>query len=608
MNINQILNQAEQAHQSGQLEQASTLYQSIVNQQTSIDALYGLATVKMQQQDFASALPLFERALAIEPSALDISFNYILCLKHVNLIDKATELLARVIQSIPSNSDFIAPYAQLAFSLNAYKHTIAIIERNTQETPQLAILLVQSHMALGDWTNAITRLNQLKKQFPNNYEVLNNLAICYGKTLNFSLAIPLFEQLIMLKPDNDNYIRMADLYLLAQQKENAEFALNKVSSDMANNIQVLILRCKLARLNHNKEQALAFASRILEISSNASIAWQVVGEFGDDKQQSLLVEQLSSLIDTSNETSFESRQNLYTLGKAYEKRQQFKNAFQAFIKANESQRKELIDAQKQYSPSVVQQEYEQLKAFKYVEKSQLETTNNVFIVGMPRSGTTLVNRLLSQNPGAISVNESNGISATFEQLLQHMPQAEVGNYLKANANELVENYQKFIGIDNNIVIDKMPHNFRFVGAILATFPAAKIIQMRRAPQDLALSIYCQQFNDYHSYACDLPSIAHAVAEANKLMDYWKKVFPKQVYDLDYQNLVEAPTEQAKLLFDFLNLPWQQEYLNFYKQAVPSFTFSEVQVRKPINRSKIGFSTNYSLQLKPFTEAYNKLST
>lgn len=319
----------------------------------------------------------------------------------------------------------------------------------------------------------------------------------------------------------------------------------------------------------------------------------------------ICVSKLTELLVEPLKPSFETQQNLFTLAKALEKEKQFKLAFTRFKQANDLQYERFLQKGTEYQPNEIEAQYKRIQSVNYNVSQTPSKPSNIFVVGMPRSGTTLVNRLLSQPNYAVSCNESNAAAIAFERDLLNpdLEPEQIAHALTDNASNYYQTYQQNTGKSADLIVDKMPHNFRFVGAILSTFPSAKIIQMRRDPQDLALSIYSHQFHEYHSYACSLPAIAHAIVQANQLMDYWSKAFSEQVLDISYQNFVSEPLEAGKALFNFCGIDWQDGYLNFYKTAVPSFTFSEVQVRQPINASKISFSKHYDDEFEDFRRIY-----
>ena len=153
----------------------------------------------------------------------------------------------------------------------------------------------------------------------------------------------------------------------------------------------------------------------------------------------------------------------------------------------------------------------------------------------------------------------------------------------------------------------MPHNFRYTAAILAIYPNAKILQLRRNPVDIGRSIYCHNFNYFHPYACDIKQIAQQIYNANRLMDHWAKQYPENVLDIHYETLVEDPESYTQNVFQWLNIEWQPEYLSFYRKVQPSFTFSELQVRQAISNNRIQFSQNYPAFVQQFEQAYAEIS-
>lgn len=153
--------------------------------------------------------------------------------------------------------------------------------------------------------------------------------------------------------------------------------------------------------------------------------------------------------------------------------------------------------------------------------------------------------------------------------------------------------------------DKMPQNFQHVGMILSTFPAARVIQMRRDPRDVCWSIFTRMFHAGHNYACDFESLAHAYAVSRQLMDHWAALAPDRVLDVSYEALVADPLVQGQRITDFCELPWSARCLDFHKTISTSFTFSELQVREAINEQRIGRWQPFERQLAPLVEALQR---
>lgn len=607
MSLSQTLALAESAHQQGQLEKAEELYQQILATNKNTDALFGLATLYHQKNDYLQAQPLFEQALIDEPNAFDIAYNYLLATLSANQRATAIKLLPVCIKNCPSDPTLQTQLANVALQLNAFEQAIIV----APNIPAGKNIKCQAYMKLEQWLPAYTEAKALVKQFPEEEVPLNNLSICAAKLDKFDEAIEVFSKLIdNHKNESAKHLRFADLYLMAKQVNNARSQLDIAISLKDTSLMRYDIECKVCRLENNKSDALVAADKAISIKPEADFAWQVKHDLGNEDDNKQCIKQLSQLTADDSQYSYDLQHNLYTLAKAFQKEALYQEAFTTFGKANQLQSRQFKQDDNTYDRACDERIFARIKKLNYAAlPNDSKPTQHYFVVGMPRSGTTLVNRVLSQLPTIDSCGESNAVATLFENRLynENLSDEMITNWLQENSTEHQAFYRKFNKIPSHGIVDKMPHNFRYVGAILATFPNAKIIQMRRSPIDLALSIYSQFFNRQHSYACNLTDIAHAIVEANKLMDYWSDLYPEQVIDVHYEDLATNPSGGFETLFNYLGLTWQDEYLEFHKQNVASFTFSETQVRKPINRSKIGFSKHYQKQLTPFIQAYEKLS-
>jgi hypothetical protein len=353
---------------------------------------------------------------------------------------------------------------------------------------------------------------------------------------------------------------------------------------------------------------LVAADQALKINPQNYIAWGAKQEIGHQYQET--IHQLSPLLNDKADNNYENQQNLFILAKAYEKSELYPLAFQSFRKANALQ-VEIIknnDLVYDFSQAAVNAQFLKQVTSSIIKKSK-SVPSNIFIVGMPRSGTTLMDRLLSQLPNVTSSGENEALAHFVENKINQQQDKNDYNwqrFFQQNAEVFKQSYLDKTALNAEIIVDKMPHNFRYVGAILAIFEQAKVIQMRRTPQDLALSIFSQPFAPHHNYAANLKTIAHAIFHANKLMDFWAKKFPNQVIDVNYNLLTNNPAKIASQTFEFCHLTWQDEYLNFHKTHVNSFTFSELQVRQPINTKKQNFARHYEKELAEFRNYYQEL--
>ena len=464
-----------------------------------------------------------------------------------------------------------------------------------------------------NWAAAIAIWLRLSHTLSNQQAVIQkSLSICYAKLRQYDNAVSAFKKFLEHTPVISlNLLKFADLYLLARDVKQARLELNNAIALSDNSLTRYEIEIRICRLENKTELAIAAADNALALNPESYIAWGAKQEIGAQHEHT--VASLSHLLESSIENNYQNQQNLFILAKAYEKLAQYPLAFRCFTKANTLQEDIISKSNLSYEHDAAKNHHKFLSQVSSADFSKDITQlapSNIFIVGMPRSGTTLMDRILSQHPCIESSGENEALALFIENKVNAQKNNTAINwqeFFSKNKQDILSSYRAKTALNADIIVDKMPHNFRYVGAILSIFEQVKVIQMRRAPEDLALSIFSQPFAPHHNYAANLKNIAHAIFQANKLMDFWRDSFPGQVIDVNYNQLTNAPQEEAQLIFKFCNLDWNDDYLNFHKEHVNSFTFSELQVRQPINTNKQNFSRHYQQELAIFSQFYHELS-
>ena len=248
------------------------------------------------------------------------------------------------------------------------------------------------------------------------------------------------------------------------------------------------------------------------------------------------------------------------------------------------------------------------------------STRPVFVLGMPRSGTTLVEQILSRHPDVAAAGELFDIGQLagklgFETL--GFERNDAGNFARrvvklgaAEARNLAERYLATLERTSQTaarVTDKMPHNFLHLGLIALLFPNAKIIHCRRDPLDTCVSCFTVQLKDHlHNYACDLQTLGAYYRDYASLMQHWREVLPLEILELDYERLIEEPERESRRLIDFIDLPWDSACLTPHESTRAVNTLSRTQVREPIYRTSIGRWRHYEKHLGPLKEALGDL--
>lgn len=239
----------------------------------------------------------------------------------------------------------------------------------------------------------------------------------------------------------------------------------------------------------------------------------------------------------------------------------------------------------------------------------------VFIVGMPRSGTTLTEQIISSHPLVIGVGELTEM-ATIARRLGDNPRMTNRFHEKlfkltteeSRANAQI--YLKHISLyshEAQRITDKMPHNFEYVGLIALLFPNATIIHCKRDAIDNCLSCYMNAFSDAHAYNADLEKLGRYYRAYHRLMAHWHKVLPGRIFDSQYETLVENQEEQSRKLIAHCGLEWDDACLNYTENERAVTTISRWQVRQPIYKSSMKRWKPYEKHLGPLITALGDLA-
>ena len=238
----------------------------------------------------------------------------------------------------------------------------------------------------------------------------------------------------------------------------------------------------------------------------------------------------------------------------------------------------------------------------------------IFVVGMPRSGTSLIEQILSSHDEVHGAGEStlvrNGIVRRAGIMAgKPFPAALVDlnpDQLAEIAELLVSKLQNLAG-GKRFIVDKNPWNFQMVGAIQAILPESRIVHIRRRPLDNCFSIYSNYFSIVYKQFTDQSELGDYYRKYHQLMAFWHRQYPGLVFDIVYEDLVDNFESEVRKLLDFCGLPWSDSVLEFHLSDRPVRTLSAAQVRRPINSESIGKAERYRDYLGPLIESLGDLA-
>lgn len=312
---------------------------------------------------------------------------------------------------------------------------------------------------------------------------------------------------------------------------------------------------------------------------------------------------------------------LFQLAAAWEKRGEYDRAFAFAGQANEASRKFLP-----YDGKAHRNQCARIRArfsrslYEHRPDCGVESTLPVYVLGMPRSGTTLVEQILSGHSEIFGAGELGVIPQVAQGLNRWERHVGSGRrypdcvddlipYVSAGiANNVLEELQDYAPEAKHIV-DKLPHNFENIGLIKFLFPLAKIISVRRDPRDIAISNYFTDYQAKHGgmgFAYDLADIGEQLADHNLLMHHWHQVFPGEILELNYEDVVDDLEGSARRMLDYIGVEWESQVLKFNELDRPVNTASVWQVRQPIYKTSKEKWKRYEKYLHPLIKGTNAL--
>ena len=318
------------------------------------------------------------------------------------------------------------------------------------------------------------------------------------------------------------------------------------------------------------------------------------------------VEQMRSLLASHQQHPRLEAFYHYAIGNELEDLQAWDEAFEAFLRGAEVRRKTV-----EYDEAAEIEMFEFLEAgftAEWVDDGSPghDADAPIFVLGQPRTGTTLIERIVTSHSQVHSAGELQQFGMAVRRLSKHTDPRRFSKELFASALGLdcekvgaiyMESTKRVQG-DTPRFVDKLPQNYYYIPMILKALPNAKIVHLTRDPMDACFASFKQLFADAYLHSYDLGEMARHHCRYRRLMDVWRERFPGRFLDISYEDTVSDLEPNARRLIDFLDLPWEDECLRFYEQKQAVSTASAVQVREPVHTRSIGRWRKYERQLQP----------
>ncbi len=517
------------------------------------------------------------------------------------------------------------------------------------KTTQEKIKKLFNYFQNGNFEHVIRECRSLLKKFPYSVALHNLLGLSLQQINNCEDAKESYLKALQLDSKNPAVLNnLGSVCRVLEDFENSENYLIRVLKIQPNYINALSNYGNLKReLNDFKgaielyKKALSIDDKQFLIHHNLAITYQGLGEFDLSKKHSLIAldinpehtlshKILSSLSKYTTEDNehfklikkkldqekLSDKQKIelnFSLSKAYEDMGNFEKSFTHMDNGNIIQRKSI-----KYNIDDEVVHFNNIKDiflnynFKEKKERKSEEKKIIFICGMPRSGTTLVEQIIASHEKVYGAGELNYLSKSIRKNLNNTKSSiKKNDFLekaKDNNNYIAEDYFNFLKVhkfNEKIITDKAPLNFRWIGFIKIFFPESKVVHCSRNNKDNCLSLYKNSFDsDKLNWCYNKKELANYYNLYFDLMNFWKEKIPNFIYEANYEEITSNQEKETRKILEFCNLEWDPNCLNFHKNnKTPIKTASIVQARKPIYKSSVNLSKKYE---KYFEEVFNSL--
>ena len=420
-------------------------------------------------------------------------------------------------------------------------------------------------------------------------------------------AIEILDQLIAAEPDNLDYrFRLGVNCTNVGQVQRAESLFRScIEAGMDDHKVQLNLGHALKALGKSDEAVECYmAIAASEDDSRASIGYWSLANMKDYRFDDMVLTRLRGRVESSEVGSAFRGLMFFALAVGWEQKGRHENAFMAMSEANL-----IFAARRPFRGDLYGQMIKSmLDQFKSAsELPAIKGPTPIFIVGMPRSGTTLVEQILASHSSVEATDELPFLNRMGMELEMGGGYARAlaefdASRQQAFAKQYLAKTKPYRKLNRAFFIDKNPNNFLHVGLIKTLFPSAKIINMIRDPLDNAIGLFKMFFNKGAEYSFSMEGIIYYWQGYLTLMRHWEQLYPGDVLHLSYEDLARGPEEKITEVLDYCGLPVEEGCFRFYESDRPVLTPSAGQVRSPISTKSIGSGQKYEEYIKPVIPA------
>jgi tetratricopeptide (TPR) repeat protein len=604
-------------HRAGRLDRAAAGYRKILNRDPShCDALNLLGLIALDQRRADHAAQLIARAIAANPGFADAHNN--LGSAH-RAAGRLAEAEAAYRQSIALAPKAPSAYANLARALHEQKRFV-----EAEQSAHTAIALdprsLGGHVNLAIALRGLRRLDEAEAAFraalalaPDRIETLKDLATLLGQTRQFGEAVTLHEQALRLRPDDPElHAAYGETLVLMEAAAPALEHFKRAVSLEPQSADLLVALSWAERALGRFDASKASLRRALELQPEMARPQLYLAQTGPVEIDGEQEDRLRALLDDAKLDPYERVAAGFALGKRLDSNDRFDDAFAAFAAANALYRSLRASAGDHFDAADFTDQIDSTigtfpaQLFDRLAPWGDATELPVFVCGMPRSGTSLVEQIAASHSRIFGAGELAEGNQLAERLAAHnRGRLDLADWDRANAAGVAADFIAKLRVLGNgalRVIDKTPDNVVLLGVLALLFPGARVVLLERDLRDVCLSNFFQYYPVGNLFAFDLADCGIRARETERIAEHWLKALPLRIIRVSYEALVADLEGQSRRLIDFLGMPWEPQCLDFHRTERMVATMSMWQVRQPIYDRSVGRWRHYEQHLAPMLSA------
>ena len=482
-----------------------------------------------------------------------------------------------------------------------------LIKKNKHQV--LFNILSLAYQSTGELKKSETIMDEALKLNPNNPYFLNNMGITQHKLGNYILAEKYFLRGLKIVP---NYINILNnIGNLKKDLDQTSEALNYYKKSLSINpkvIQTLLNISICYQSLGNFDKAKNYLESLLKVDSKFTTADRLISSMTKYTEGNNHLDTMKNKSNQLSLNSFQQANLFFALGKAHEDLKQYEQSFKNYSQGNYLLKKII-----KFKIEDEKEEFEKIKKIYLNFSLRINLKNSrkiIFIVGMPRSSTSLVEQILSSHKSVYGGGEliflKKIINTKFLDEINYNAKGvinNVENLFQEVHNEYIENISQ-INNTSEVFTDKTPLNFKYIGFIKKIFPNSKIINCKRNSLDVCWSNFKNFFGESLPFTNDLNDLGNYYNLYEDLMKFWEDKFPKQIYHMNYDQLIENSENEIKKMLNFCELDWDPNCMKHEQNTKTIKTASASQAREPINKTGLKNSEPFKNHLSDLLNILN----